>query len=192
MSNLNEYLAQKREAIIQRQEKAKANGTGPTTLRASARAEGRSGVRRIRIRDFQIISDSDYDFAGYNLGPSSPELQLGTLSSCLTHVFLIHAAQRNVPLNSLEVEISAQIDPRSGQPGFENVPVYPHNITYTVHLDSPASAEEITALHEAVERACPILNLLINPQQINGTVINTATTTTAATDPGSLNGTVKN
>jgi uncharacterized OsmC-like protein len=171
MSNLNEYLAQKRQALIERREHAKANGTGPNTLRASARVEGRSGIRRIRIRDFQIISDSGPDFAGYDLGPTSPELQLGVLGSCLTHVFLIQAADREVPLNSLEVEITAQIDPRSGQPGYEDVPVYPHNISYTVHVDSPASEEEITALHEAVERACPILNLLINPQQINGTII---------------------
>lgn len=76
MSNLNEYLAQKRQALQARQEAVKAGSTGgPHTLRASARAEGRSGVRRIRIRDFQILSDSGPDFAGYDLGPSSSELQ---------------------------------------------------------------------------------------------------------------------
>jgi uncharacterized OsmC-like protein len=173
MSNLNEYLAQKRVALQARQEAAKSENAGPHTLRASATAEGRSGIRRIRIRDFQIISDSGPDFAGYNLGPSSPELQLGVLSSCLTHVFLIHAAARNVPLDSLDVEITAEIDPRAGQAGYEDVPIYPHNINYTVNIASPASDEEIAALHEVVERACPILNLLINPQQINGTIVHT-------------------
>jgi uncharacterized OsmC-like protein len=171
--NLNEYLAEKRQAILQRREQAETSKAGPNTLRASTRAEGRSGVRRIRIRDFQILSDSGPDFAGYNFGPSSPELQLGVLSSCLTHVFLIHAAQRNVPLDSLEVEIQAQMDPRAGQPGFEDVPIYPHNISYTVLLSSPASDEEIASLHQAVERTCPILNLLIKPQQISGSVMRT-------------------
>jgi uncharacterized OsmC-like protein len=60
------------------------------------------------------------------------------------------------------------------RPESEDVPVYPHNISYTVHIDSPASEEDIAALYEAVERACPILNLLINPQQINGTIIHNA------------------
>ena len=46
-----------------------------------------------------------------------------------------------------------------------------HNIAYTVHLTSSASEEEVAALHQAVERACPILNLLINPQQISGSVV---------------------
>lgn len=171
MSTLNEYLSQKREAIEQR----KLNPTTtPHVLEAQVRAEGRSGVRRIRIRDFQVISDSGPDFAGYNLGPSSPELQLGVLGSCLTHVYLIRAAEQGVSLDSLEVEVSGQIDPRAGQPGYEDVPIYPHNITYTVHVASPAAEDAITALHQAVERTCPILNLLINPQQIRGRVVHTA------------------
>ena len=37
-----------------------AAGKGvPMTLTARVRAEGRSGIRRIRIRDFQVISDSE-------------------------------------------------------------------------------------------------------------------------------------
>jgi uncharacterized OsmC-like protein len=169
MTNLNEYLAEKRQAIETRRA-ANANTTTPHALAARVRAEGRSGVRRIRIRDFQVISDSGPDFAGYNLGPSSPELQLGVLGSCLTHVFLIKAAERGVPLDSLEVEVQGEMHPKAGQPGFEDIPVYPHNIQYTVHVQSPASADEIAALHEAVEQACPILNLLVNPQQIAGRI----------------------
>ena len=104
------------------------------------------------------MSDSGPDFAGYDLEPSSPELQLGVLGSCLTHVFLIQAADLGVPLDSLSVEVTGQIDPRAGKPGFESVPVYPHNIAYDVHLESPAGSAEIAALHEAVERACPTCN----------------------------------
>ena len=99
MSTLREYLSQKRAALLACREAAKANGQGSHKLQAKVTAEGRSGVRRIRIRDFQILSDSPPDFAGYNLGPGSPELQLGVLGSCLTHIFLIQAADRQVPLD---------------------------------------------------------------------------------------------
>lgn len=174
MSNLNEYLEQKRQAIQQRQENIEQTGGAPVSLAAQVSVEGRSGIRRIRIRDHQVISDSAPDFAGYDLGPGSPELQLGVLGSCLTHIFLIQAASRQVPLDSLSVDVSGQLDPRSGRPGFEDVPVYPHNIAYTVHIASPASDEEINSLFEAVERACPILNLLVNPQQIKGSLVHTA------------------
>jgi uncharacterized OsmC-like protein len=179
MSTLREYLGQKRAALLARREAAKSNGQGPHKLQAKVTAEGRSGVRRIRIRDFQILSDSPPDFAGYNLGPGSPELQLGVLGSCLTHIFLIQAADRQVPLDSLEVEVTAEQDHRAGQAGYEHVPVYPHNISYTVHITSPASEEEIAALHAAVERVCPILNLLVNPQQINGRIELTSSTEAA-------------
>ena len=54
--------------------------------------------------------------------------------------------------------------------GFEHMPVYPHNIRYTVHVTSSASDAELAELHQAVERVCPILNLLANPQEITGRI----------------------
>lgn len=170
VSDLNDYLAEKRAAVLARNDAVATGLAQPAALKAHVRAEGRSGVRRIRIRDHQVISDSPPDFAGYNLGPSSPELQLGVLGSCVTHIFLIQAAERRVPLNHLEVEVSGLIDPRAGKPGHETTPVWPHEIGYTVHIDSPASQADIDALFEAVERSCPILNLLRNPQSIRAEV----------------------
>ena len=163
MSHLNEYLSEKRAAVLARSAAIEAGTAQAARLKASVRAEGRSGVRRLRIREHQVISDSPPDFAGYNLGPSSPELQLGVLGTCVTHIFLIQAAERQVPLESLEVEVTGIIDPRGGKPGHEATPIWPHDIGYTVHIDSPASRAEIDALFEAVERTCPILNLLRSP-----------------------------
>src|SRR5256885_9642772 len=72
MSHLNEYLAEKRAAVLARSAAVAAGTAQPAHLKAHVRAEGRSGVRRLRIREHQVISDSPPDFAGYNLGPSSP------------------------------------------------------------------------------------------------------------------------
>ncbi len=175
---LREYLEVKRAALLARRDASKASTRAhPLKLRAEATAEHRSGVRRIRIRDHYVITDSPLDFAGYNLGPSSPELQLGVLSSCLTHVFLIQAADLRVPLDELWVEVEADQEPRAGSPGFEDVPIYPHNISYTVHLTSSASPARIKELHQAVEEHCPIYNLLLNPQHIEGRVILTKSPT---------------
>ncbi|SFE61060.1 Uncharacterized OsmC-related protein [Paenibacillus algorifonticola] len=172
MSTLNEYLVQKREAAIALHEAAKADPK-PNTYSANVRASGRSGVREIRIRDFQIISDSPENFAGYSLGPSSPEIQLGVLGSCLTHITLIQAAKLGVSLESLEVEVHGEQHPLAGEEGFEEVPIYPHNISYKLHIVSEESEETIKGLHEAVERVCPIYNLLRNPQAITGEVVHT-------------------
>ncbi|WP_246719411.1 OsmC family protein [Rhizobium laguerreae] len=133
MATLNEYLRQKHEALLDWRARVRKGDRSAVTFEASASAEGRSGVRRIRIRDFQVISNSPSDFAGYNLGPSSPELLLGALSSCLTHTFLIHASDQGVPLESLHREVSATIDPRAGAEGYEDVPVYPRTSTTWSH-----------------------------------------------------------
>ncbi|RYY75928.1 MAG: OsmC family peroxiredoxin [Comamonadaceae bacterium] len=175
MSDLNDYLIEKRDAVLARDAAVDSGQAQAVALKAHVRAEGRSGVRRLRIRDHQVISDSPPSFAGYDLGPSSPELQLGVLGSCVTHIFLIQASLRQVPLNSLEVEVSGQIDPRAGKPGHEDTPFWPHDIGYVVHIDSPASRADIDALFEAVERTCPILNLLRHPQQIRAEVVHTQT-----------------
>jgi len=55
MSTLNEYLIQKREAGIALREKALQNPK-PNKLSAKVRAAGRSGVREIRIRNFQVVA----------------------------------------------------------------------------------------------------------------------------------------
>lgn len=170
MSTLNEYLDQKQQAVFSRRARLEKGELAAVTLKAGASAEGRSGVRRIRIRDFQVVSDSPPDFAGYDLGPSSPELLLGALSSCLTHTYLIHAADQGVPLESLQAEVSATIDPRGGSEGYAPIPVYPHNITYTVTLVSPADPEDIARVSAAVEKWCPILNLLKQGNEITGRV----------------------
>lgn len=175
MSNLREYLVQKREALLAKRAAAAQKAPDPLQISASVRAEGRSGIRRIRIRDYQIITDSPADFAGYGLGPTAPELQLGVLGSCLAHSFLIQAADRQTPVDALEVDVAAEIDARAGQPGYPEITVHPRQIRYTLRVESPASAEEIAVLQAAMETACPILSLLRNPHEISGSVDLTAT-----------------
>jgi uncharacterized OsmC-like protein len=170
MSGLIDYLAQKRAAWLDRRERIAAGSLGPAALKARAVAEGRSGVRRIRIRDFQVVSDSPPDFAGYDLGPSSPELQLGVLASCLNHSYLIQAAATETAINSIEVEVEATIDLRAGSPGHEATPVYPQDISYVVNIVSAAPAAKIEELRRRVEASCPILNLLRTPQTIVGRI----------------------
>ena len=168
MTSLAEYLTHKRDAFRALRSRVLSPGYEPVALRAQVTAEGRSGVRRIRLRDHQVLADSPRDFVGYDLGPSSPELALGALGSCLTHSYLIQAAVQDVTLDSLEVEVTGQLDQRAGEAGYEGVPREPHGIAYTVHLDTSAPDEAVDRLHEAVERLCPVLNLLRNPQAISG------------------------
>lgn len=171
MSDLRDYLVQKGRALQKRVEEIDSGAFGTQHLAATVTVEGRSGIRRIRVRDFQVITDSPPDFAGYDLGPGSPELQLGVLGSCLAHSYLIQAAALGVPVDAISVDVKGELDPRASRPGQEHRPVHPHNIAYTVHLATAADAATVEELKRNVERLCPILNLLKKPQEISGTVV---------------------
>ncbi|WP_261569899.1 OsmC family protein [Frankia gtarii] len=172
---LREFLVHKRAALQEREAAVAAGAfSEPVVLRAQASAEGRTGLRRIRIRDHQILSDSLPSFAGYDLGPGSPELVLGVLASCITHVFEVVAARLVIPLDEIRVEVEGSIEPRVGRPGFEHAPREPHNISYQVSVTSPATSEQIEVLHQTVEAECPLLALFTNPQTITGSLLHTA------------------
>lgn len=143
----------------------------PRAVAAHVRAEGCSGIRSIRIRDFLLLSDAAPECAGFHLGPSPPELQLGALGSSLTDSFLAEAAARGVPLEGVEVDVVWTIDSPAGTGEGEPGTPQTRDIRYTVHLRSPAPAEQVAALQAAVEAACPILNLLIHPQAVRGQIV---------------------
>lgn len=166
MSTLRDYLGLKRKAYQALKSKARTPDYRPTDITARVTVEGRSGIRRIRIRDFQIVTDSPPNFVGYDLGPSSPEVALGSLGSCLAHTWLIQAAAHDLPLDAVAVEVRGRIDLRSGEPGHEGIPPEPHGIAFTVTLATDAPQAAIDTVAAAVERACPILNLLRRPQQV--------------------------
>ena len=79
-----------------------------------------------------------------------------------------------MPLDSVEVDVRGTIDPRGGHPGHESTPIWPHDIRYEVQVASSASDAQLDELFAAVEKNCPILNLLRNPQHIVGTLVRAA------------------
>ncbi|KAA6340490.1 hypothetical protein EZS27_011658 [termite gut metagenome] len=174
---LREYLKYKRIAYLHLQEQAKKRVNTPVVAsdrigsRVHVKVEGGTGVRRLHIRQFEILHDNPAYLAGNDLGPSAQEHQLGVLTSCLTHIFLIQAAAQQVTLDTLEVSVKGITDIRAGRPGFENVPRSPHNIFYTVHIKSPASFEQIQKLRDDVEAVCPIYNLLKDEVELEGRII---------------------
>lgn len=119
-----------------------------------------NGVRELTVNEkYLILHDNPEYLGGSNTGMTSRENLLGVLATCITHITEGQAAQLNIPLDSLALSVKAQWDPRAGRPGFEQVPDYPTNIHYTLHVKSPESQQRIEELLEAVEKICPMYNL---------------------------------
>jgi uncharacterized OsmC-like protein len=164
--SLREYLVNKAEAMTSA---AKSFGTGDAmreTVAAECSASDLTGVRRVRIRDFQLISDSGPAFGGFSLGPSSPEMLLGVLASCLTHTYLIGAATKGISLDSVRVRFEAENNDAAFLGLATDDPPYPDNIRAVVDVTSSAPAERLAELHEYAAQTCPLTRMLRLPLQV--------------------------
>jgi uncharacterized OsmC-like protein len=160
---LQKYLANKHAAMAAAARKFGSGDAVRETIAAECSAGDLTGVRRVRIRDFQLISDSGPAFGGFSLGPSSPELLLGVLASCLTHTYLIGAASLGIPLDNVHVRFEAENND-AGFLGLETAdPSYPTAIRGRVRLESPAGPEELATLHEYAATSCPLTKLVREP-----------------------------
>lgn len=169
MSGLKSYLERKLEALTTARAGASADPVERRQrLSAQVIAEGGSGVRRVRMRDFQLITDAGPAMAGYDLGPRAPEVLLGALGSCISHTILIQAALNGIPIESLIIDVSADVDSLAGHTDVRN-PV--SNIAYEIRVESSASPAEFRKLNELLPEICPVLNVVEFPQSITTTIV---------------------
>lgn len=164
--SLRQYLLNKTAAMRAAAKRLGSGNGARETIAAECSASDVTGVRRIKIRDFQLISDSGPAFGGFSLGPSSPELLLGVLASCLTHTYLIGAATLGVPLDNVHVRFEAENNDAAFL-GLETSDLpYPTGIRAVVHIESTAEDRQLAALHEFAARSCPLTKLVREPAPV--------------------------
>lgn len=139
--------------------------------KALTAVEGRSGVRRITIRNHQILADSPQEWVGYNLGASAPEILLGALGACLSHMYLVVAGIKKLPISKLEIETSASLDLRKGGKNHEDELPGLDNIHYVVRIKSDLSDEQLENLKIEVENVCPMYSVIKNPNTITSSFV---------------------
>jgi len=171
---LREFIKEEQQPANERSaaQSAKAGGGGGGgALRAVTHVEPHTGIRNTRtgVHRFQQLHDSAPGLLGYGLAATVEEHLIGITGTCLTHIFEIQAATRNVPLDGLELTVDATLTPRFGK-GI-TAPSRFKDIRYSVRVESPASAEEVDGLRQAVEGICPLYNLLKDEQPVEGQVV---------------------
>jgi uncharacterized OsmC-like protein len=106
--------------------------------------------------------------AGRNLGPVPEEDILGRMITCLTHIYEIQAAKKQVVLDTLELTVEGTLT--TGLGNTTQPPLY-KDISYNVTIGSPESREKIEELQKDVEATCPIYNMLKDGQPVKGTIV---------------------
>lgn len=186
LAGLREYLQGKRQAqqaSRQQAEKLRKQLKAGQELSRRERKEPSgpiarvlsNGVRELTVNGkYLILHDNPEYLGGSNTGMTSRENLLGVLATCITHITEGQAAQLNIPLDSLALSVEAKWDPRAGRNGFEQVPDYPSDIHYTLHVKTSENKQRIEALLEAVEKVCPMYNLFKDgPQTFEARIVRT-------------------
>ncbi|CAM5642580.1 hypothetical protein MAUB1S_11072 [Mycolicibacterium aubagnense] len=138
------------------------------TVAFQARSQLADGFRsNVAIRQFSVAVDEPPALAGQDTAPNPVEYILAALGSCQEITYRLYADALGIPLDSVSVQLSGDIDLR----GFFNVdpevrPGY-QRISAEVHLDSPAPEADIARLKETVDRHCPVLDILRNPTPVD-------------------------
>jgi len=181
LEGFREYIKGKRQAILaseeaakqrQKQNKGKKDAfqfketTGPV-VRVFP-----NGIRQLQIQDKYLINhDNPAYLGGTNLGMTTREGLLGVLATCITHIAEVQAAKLNLDVDSLQLEVRGTWDPRSGRPGFENVPDYPQDVKFIFRTKTPETLKTVQKWIDVTEKTCPMYNMFKDTQTFEHKVI---------------------
>ena len=164
---LRAYIRQKAAAMRAAASRRPAGAGWREHVEAVCTVDDLTGVRKLRIRDWQLLGDSGPDFGGWGLGPSSPELLCGVLSTCLTYTYLIGAATLDIPVDRVQVRVSADNNDAAFLDIATDDPPLPFNIPARVQVEAgDATAEQVARLHAYAAQNCPLTRLLRTPNPI--------------------------
>ena len=122
------------------------------------------------VREHTVKSDYAEPAGGTNNAPNPIELLLSAFAACVEAAFYEFALHRGITVNSLSVEIEGTLDLKglfmvdeSTRPGFQD-------LNYVFNIDSPGDEQEVRKLAEEVIAHCPVVDSLINPVSVNGSI----------------------
>ncbi|HEX6024726.1 MAG TPA: OsmC family protein [Solirubrobacter sp.] len=152
-----------REAVANDPSAGRGSFTTTTTWQDGARAH-------TTARSFSIETDEPAPLGGTDAAIDPMELLLAAVGTCLTIGWVTQARKRDLDFRSLRIDVSGDYDLRGyldldehTRPGFSA-------LTYTVHVDSDASPEQLTEIKEAAERTSPMFDNVLNATPVSGRV----------------------
>lgn len=114
----------------------------------------------VRSGQHEFTIDEPASLGGDNVGANPVEHLLAALGSCQVISYQVWAAQLGIAVDTITVDVSGDLDVRgffgldkTVRPGFASVHV-------DAHVSGPEPIERYEELTRAVERHCPVLDVL--------------------------------
>lgn len=131
------------------------------TFKSSSRQT--EGLRsEVSIRQHRLAADEPPSLGGGDSAPNPVELILAALGTCQEITYRAYATALGIPLDSVSVELSGDIDLRGFFAVDETVRSGYQKIVGTVRIESSASDAELQQLSAVVNAHCPVLDILTN------------------------------
>ena len=162
--SLRDFEARLRSSLFLLKDQPAVNE--PVKLTGTVTAVSRTGIRRLRIRNFQLLSDGGREAGEFNLGAGSWPSVVAALGSALAGDYLVQAAVQGIPIDDLELIFTSKPGTAPSQTTGAQV-TYPRNLNYIVFITSPATDAQLDQLRKTVERVSPVYHLVADAQKVD-------------------------
>ena len=115
-----------------------------------------------RPEAFEVDADQPLFLAGHDTAPNPVEYLLHSLASCLTTTMVYHASVQGIEIGSVNSSLEGDIDVRGFFGLSDEVTRGFNKVRVHMQVNSPASAEELTALamyspvYDVVSKSLPV------------------------------------
>lgn len=157
-------LTQTLESI--REHLRQAGDTATATFTADTRLVD-GFLTEASVRQFTFHVDEPESLGGTDTAANPVEYVLAALGTCQEIVYATYARILGIPLESLTVRVTGDLDPR-GFFGVADVPAGFRSVQFEVQIASPAPRDAIERLTSTVNRHCPVLDILQRPLPVTG------------------------
>lgn len=124
----------------------------------------------VEARDFEFIVDEPSALGGTNSGPNPVEYLIGGWAGCLNVVVHTVSEEREIDLDSVEIEIQGDLDPRKFLGAAEDVRAGYQELQVQIEVESDADEDTLNALCAEVEERCPVGDTIGNPTPTKVTI----------------------
>lgn len=121
------------------------------------------------VREHVVKSDYGEAAGGDNQAPNPIELLLAAFAACIEASFYEFAVHEGFTLTKLTVDVEGTLDLR-GLFMLDNVESRFKDLRYTMSIESPDDEAKIRAFAQKVIDHCPVVDSLINPTPVSGTI----------------------
>lgn len=135
-----------------------------TASRSSIHEWHGMGGDHVHVEEFSF--SADHPTLGHGHGPTPQEYVLHALAACITAGIATGAAARNITLNSVSSEVSADIDVRGVLGVDPDVRKGFSNVSITFDIDADCDEDQKDALMAAGAKYSAVFDMLANPTEV--------------------------